>query len=62
MPGYTHLQRAQPVTLAHYLMAYAQMLLRDIDRLTDCKRAHAGHRRSAPARWRARRIRSTARA
>ena len=38
MPGYTHLQRAQPVTLAHYLMAYAQMLLRDIDRLTDCKK------------------------
>ena len=38
MPGYTHLQRAQPVTLGHYLMAYAQMLLRDIDRLRDCKR------------------------
>ena len=38
MPGYTHLQRAQPVTLAHYLMAYAQMLLRDIDRMTDCKK------------------------
>ena len=38
MPGYTHLQRAQPVTLAHYLMAYAQMLLRDIERLEDCKR------------------------
>ena len=38
MPGYTHLQRAQPVTLAHYLMAYAQMLLRDIDRLADCKK------------------------
>ena len=38
MPGYTHLQRAQPVTLAHYIMAYAQMLLRDIDRLTECKR------------------------
>ena len=38
MPGYTHLQRAQPVTLAHYLMAYAQMLLRDIDRLSDCKK------------------------
>ena len=37
MPGYTHLQRAQPVTLGHYLMAYAQMLLRDIDRLKDCK-------------------------
>ncbi len=38
MPGYTHLQRAQPVTLAHYLMAYAQMLLRDVDRLSDCKK------------------------
>jgi argininosuccinate lyase len=38
MPGYTHMQRAQPVTLAHHLMAYAQMLLRDIDRLKDCKR------------------------
>lgn len=38
MPGYTHLQRAQPVTLAHYLMAYVQMLLRDIDRLMDCKK------------------------
>ena len=38
MPGYTHLQRAQPVTLGHYLMAYAQMLLRDVDRLDDCKR------------------------
>ncbi len=38
MPGYTHLQRAQPITLAHWLMAYAQMLLRDIERLADCKR------------------------
>ena len=38
MPGYTHLQRAQPVTLAHYLMAYAQMLPRDVDRLKDCKK------------------------
>lgn len=37
MPGYTHLQRAQPVTMGHYLMAYAQMLLRDIDRLQDCR-------------------------
>ncbi len=35
MPGYTHLQRAQPITLAHHLMAYAQMLLRDIERLED---------------------------
>ena len=38
MPGYTHLQRAQPVTFGHYLMAYCMMLLRDIDRLTDCKK------------------------
>lgn len=35
MPGYTHLQRAQPVTFAHHLMAYAEMFLRDIDRLKD---------------------------
>ena len=35
MPGYTHLQRAQPITFAHHLMAYAAMLLRDIDRLDD---------------------------
>ncbi len=36
MPGYTHLQRAQPVTFAHYMMAYANMLKRDIKRLKDC--------------------------
>ena len=35
MPGYTHLQRAQPVTLGHYLMAYGQMLARDVRRLDD---------------------------
>ena len=35
MPGYTHLQRAQPVTFGHHLMAYAMMLLRDIDRMKD---------------------------
>ena len=35
MPGYTHLQRAQPVTLGHYLMAYAQMFSRDIVRLNE---------------------------
>lgn len=35
MPGYTHLQRAQPVTLAHHLCAYASMLLRDVGRLSD---------------------------
>ena len=38
MPGYTHLQRAQPITFGHHLMAYAMMLLRDIDRRADCKR------------------------
>jgi len=38
MPGYTHLQRAQPVTLAHHLLAYCQMFRRDEDRLTDCRR------------------------
>lgn len=38
MPGYTHLQRAQPITFSHHLLAYASMLLRDIDRLKDCKK------------------------
>ncbi len=38
LPGYTHLQRAQPITFGHHLMAYAMMLLRDRDRLTDCRR------------------------
>lgn len=37
MPGYTHLQRAQPITFGHQLMAYVMMLLRDIDRFNDCK-------------------------
>lgn len=38
MPGYTHLQRAQPVTMGHHLMCYAQMLLRDKARFSDCKK------------------------
>ena len=38
LPGYTHLQRAQPVTFGHHLMAYAMMLLRDQQRLADCRR------------------------
>ena len=38
MPGYTHLQRAQPITFGHHLMAYAMMLLRDVDRLDDARR------------------------
>lgn len=37
MPGYTHLQRAQPVTFAYYMMAYANMFARDITRLEDLK-------------------------
>src|SRR3990170_5374591 len=36
MPGYTHLQRAQPVLLAHHLLAYFEMLKRDFDRFSDC--------------------------
>ena len=38
MPGYTHLQRAQPITFGHHLCAYSMMLLRDVDRLADCRR------------------------
>lgn len=36
MPGYTHLQRAQPVTFGHHLLAYAMMLIRDAGRIDDC--------------------------
>ena len=50
MPGYTHLQRAQPTTFAHYMMAYANMLRRDITRLRGLPGAHgrvpAGRRRA----------------
>jgi argininosuccinate lyase len=38
MPSYTHLQRAEPVLIAHWLLAYVQMLLRDVSRLDDCAR------------------------
>lgn len=38
MPGYTHLQKAQPITLAHHMMAYYEMFRRDSDRLKDCRR------------------------
>lgn len=37
MPGYTHVQRAQPVTLGHHLLAYAEMLFRDRERFRDCR-------------------------
>ena len=36
MPGYTHLQRAQPVAFGHYMMAYANMMKRDVIRLENC--------------------------
>ncbi|HEX5945158.1 MAG TPA: argininosuccinate lyase [Acidimicrobiales bacterium] len=38
LPGYTHLQRAQPVSLAHHLLAHGWALARDVDRLLDCRR------------------------
>jgi argininosuccinate lyase len=38
MPSYTHLQRAEPVLVAHWLLAWVEMLLRDADRLADCRR------------------------
>jgi argininosuccinate lyase len=38
MPSYTHLQRAEPVLVAHWLLAYCEMFLRDADRLSDCRR------------------------
>src|SRR5207245_627269 len=38
MPGYTHLQVAQPVTFGHHLMAYDAMFARDAERLVDCRR------------------------
>ncbi len=38
MPGYTHLQRAQPITFGHQLMAYSMMFLRDLDRLADAEK------------------------
>lgn len=38
MPGYTHLQRAQPISFAQHLLAYGEQLKRDVTRLADCKR------------------------
>ena len=58
MPGYTHLQRAQPITFGHHLMAYAEMFLRDIGRMQDALKLWT-FARSAPALWPERRTRST---
>jgi argininosuccinate lyase len=38
MPSYTHLQRAEPVLVAHWLLAYVEMIMRDVGRLMDCKK------------------------
>ena len=38
MPGFTHLQVAQPITFGHHMMAYAEMFVRDAERLTDCRK------------------------
>ena len=38
MPGYSHMQRAQPVTVGHYLLAFVEMLQRDIERFADCRK------------------------
>ena len=38
MPGYTHLQRAQPITFGHHLLAYGEMFLRDLNRLSECNK------------------------
>ena len=60
MPGYTHLQRAQPVTFGHQLMAYAWMLLRDLGRLQDATKRMDAECPWAAAHWRVRPTRWTA--
>ncbi len=59
MPGYTHLQRAQPISFAHHLMAYASMFLPDVTRLEDCGARHGRVSPGHPAPWRAQPIPST---
>ena len=59
LPGYTHLQRAQPVTLAHHLLAHGWALARDVDRLLDARRSGRCLAPRAPGRWRVRRSHST---
>ena len=55
IPGYTHLQRAQPVYLAHHLLAYVEMFERDCERLWDCRSRMNVCPLGAPARPRVRR-------
>ena len=60
MPGFTHLQTAQPVTFGHHLLAWNEMLERDYARLLDCRARMNVSRRSAPRRSPAPATRSTA--
>ncbi len=60
MPGFTHLQTAQPVTFGHHLLAYVEMAARDRGRFADARDAAQRNARSAPPRSPARRSRSTA--
>ncbi len=60
MPGFTHLQSAQPVTLGHHLMAYHEMIVRDASRFADARAPRRVRDRppsGAPARWRSARSR-----
>ena len=59
MPGFTHLQTAQPVTFGHHLLAYVEMAARDRGRFADARK-RLNECRSAPRRWPAPRFRSTA--
>ena len=61
LPGYTHLQRAQPVSLGHHLLAWFWMLRRDVDRFDAARRGRRRRCRSAPAPWPASTGSSTAR-
>ena len=54
MPSYTHLQRAEPVLVAHWLLAYTEMIMRDVARLMDCKHGSI-IARLVQARWQAQR-------
>ena len=59
MPGFTHLQTAQPVTFGHHLLAWFEMLSRDYERLVDCRK-RANRMPSAQPRWPAPPIRFSA--
>jgi argininosuccinate lyase len=61
MPGFTHLQSAQPVTFGHHLLAYVEMISRDRGRFADARGAPQRIARSARRRWPAPPFRSTAR-